>query len=257
MLLLRVEVNLTMKSGIGNFTLCVAAMVALFAPDGFARDPNSTGLCPPSFRITEHDGCQPRNGSKSGSLPAHVKDNVAEQLQKEILSLINDTPSEVQACIWRDRSGSVDWTLDGAKAEISRCQRDINLAEQLQKEIGQREKQVSELIRSTPSSAVRSCVWRQLSRSGNVTLDRARAEISQCQSQMFAGIFAGIVLLAFTVLTIRFRAKIAAGLYNLFIGCAAGLYNLFIGCLALQLRFHRSRKRFLDNAIKKAEDRLG
>jgi len=79
-------------------------MVALFAPDGFARDPNSTGLCPPSFRIKEHDGCQPSNGSKSGSLPAHVNDDVAEQLQKEILSLINDTPPEVQACVWRDRT---------------------------------------------------------------------------------------------------------------------------------------------------------
>jgi hypothetical protein len=92
-------------------------------------------------------------------------------------------------------------------------------------------------------------------------LDAAKAEISRCQdayqerqrklnvantvffAEWIAGIIAGIVSLA---LTIRFRAKIAAG-----------LYNSFIGCLALRLRFNRSRKRFLDNAIKQAENRLG
>jgi hypothetical protein len=47
-------------------------------------------------------------------------------------------------------------------------------------------------------------------------------------------------------LAIGFRAKIAAG-----------LYNLFVRSLALRLRFNRSRKRFLDNAIKDAENRLG
>jgi hypothetical protein len=45
------------------------------------------------------------------------------------------------------------------------------------------------------------------------------------------GIVAGVALLA---LTLRFRAKIAAG-----------VYNLFVGFLALRLRFNRFRKRFL------------
>jgi thermostable 8-oxoguanine DNA glycosylase len=40
------------------------------------------GLCPPSFRMSEHDGCQQSNDSKSGSLPAHVTDDAAEQLWK-------------------------------------------------------------------------------------------------------------------------------------------------------------------------------
>jgi hypothetical protein len=62
-------------------------------------------------------------------------------------------------------------------------------------------------------------------------------------AKFFASWIAGILLL---VLAIGFRAKIAAG-----------LYNLFVGCIALRLRFNRSRKRFLDNAIKKAENRLG
>ena len=96
------------------------------------------------------------------------------------------------------------------------------------------------------------------------TQDEAKAAISQCQrwkeqsnllreaklraadlaiAKFSAQGIAGIILLA---LAIGFRAKIAAG-----------LYNFFVGCLALWLRFNRSRKRFLDNAIKKAENRLG
>jgi hypothetical protein len=58
-----------------------------------------------------------------------------------------------------------------------------------------------------------------------------------------AGIVVGIVSL---VLTIRFRAKIAAR-----------LHYFFVGCLSLRLRFDRARKRFLDNATKDAEKRLG
>jgi hypothetical protein len=46
-------------------------------------------------------------------------------------------------------------------------------------------------------------------------------------------------------LTIRFRAKIAAGLYNL-------VYRFPLASVSL-----RARKRFLDNAIKAADKRLG
>ena len=112
-----------MKGSIGSFVLRLVAVVVLFAPDGFARDPNSVSLCPPSFKMTGRDGCQPSNDSKSGSLPAPVKDYAAEQLWKEIVALVNDTPSEIQYCVWRGplRSGS---TLDGARTEIAKCQRE-------------------------------------------------------------------------------------------------------------------------------------
>ena len=102
-----------MKGSIGSFVLRLVAVVVLFAPDGFARDPNSVSLCPPSFKMTGRDGCQPSNDSKSGSLPAPVKDYAAEQLWKEIVALVNDTPSDIQYCVWRGplRSG---WILDGA-----------------------------------------------------------------------------------------------------------------------------------------------
>jgi hypothetical protein len=115
-----------------------------------------------------------------------------------------------------------------------------------------------------PSPEVRACVWTGPLRN-NLTLDTTKTEISRCQDvlrerelehqrtvdiaaaeflfEWIVGVFAGIGLL---VLTIRFRAKIAA--------C---LYNSFVGCLALRLRFSRVCKRFLDNAIKEAENRLG
>jgi len=57
------------------------------------------------------------------------------------------------------------------------------------------------------------------------------------------GVLAGAAL---PVLTIRFRARIAAG-----------LYGLFVGCLALRFRFSRACKKFLDDASKEAEKRLG
>lgn len=227
-----------MKSSIGSFALCFAAAVTLIAPGGFALDPDSVSLCPPSVKMTEHDGCQPNNPTRSNTVPKLVTDDVSEQLWKEIVALVNNMPFEVQSCVWRGplRNG---WTLDGAKAEISRCQR---------------EAQVSDLIRSAPSPGIRSCVWARLSHSGDLTLDGARAEISQCQRQIdiaireflaewIAGVFAGIGLL---VLTVRFRAKIAAS-----------LYNVFVSYLAVGLRFNRYRKRFLDKAIKEAENRLG
>jgi len=246
-----------MKSSIRTFVLRFAATVVLFARDGFARDPNSVSLCPPSLRMTEHDGCQPSNGFKS-SLPAPIKKDDPEQWT-EIVSLINNTSSEIQYCVWAGplRSG---WTLDAAKAEISRCQQ---------------AEEISDLIKSIPSSEVQSCVWTGPLRN-NLILDKAKTEIARCQGEIWererqlqreiwererqlqrkiniataellskwiAGILAGIVLLA---LTIRFRRKIAV--------C---LYNLFVRCLALRLRFNRSSKRFLDNAIKEAENRLG
>lgn len=161
---------------------------------------------------------------------------------------LHNTPLEVQSCVWRGplRSG---WTLDAANAEISRCQRAV---------------EVSDLIGSMPSSEVRACVSTGPLRS-NLTLDTAKTEISRCQYvfrererehqrtvdiaaaeflfERIVGVFAGIGLLAFMI---RFRAKIA--------GC---LYNSFVACLALRLRFNRFRKRFLDNAIKEAQNRLG
>jgi hypothetical protein len=103
------------------------------------------------------------------------------------------------------------------------------------------------LINNTPSE-IRSCVWR--GSHDNWTLDKAKVKISMCQRAIAQSILlrlvawiVGILLLA---LAIGFRAKIASG-----------LYNLFIGCLTLRLRFNRSRKRFLDNARKEAENRLG
>jgi hypothetical protein len=72
---------------------------------------------------------------------------------------------------------------------------------------------------------------------------RADTETAEFLLEWMVGIVAGVALLA---LTLRFRAKIAA--------C---VYNLFVGFLALRLRFNRFRKRFLDNAIKEAENRLG
>ena len=186
--------------------------------------------------MTGRDGCQPSNDSKSGSLPAPVKDYAAEQLWKEIVALVNDTPSEIQYCVWRGplRSGS---TLDGARTEIAKCQR---------------EKQVWDLIDKTPSE-VRSCVLKE-SYPDKWTQDAAIAKISRCQREINITngvffVFAGILLIAgivFLILLLRFRA-----------GIAASLYNLFVGCLALRLRFNRSRKQFLDNAIKEAENRLG
>ena len=100
------------------------------------------------------------------------------------------------------------------------------------------------------------------------TQDKARAAICRCERDVqaskeqinitrYANIrsaiianavflmqwIAGILMLA---LAIGFRARIAAA-----------LYYLFVSCLALRLRFNRTRKRFLDNAIKEAENRLG
>jgi hypothetical protein len=246
-----------MKRNIGTFVLRFAATVVLLASDGVAREPNSVSLCPPSLRMTEHDGCQPSNGSPSGNVPAHVKNDAAELLWREIVALVNNTPTEIQYCVW---SGPLrrGWTLDGARSEISKCQS----KEQTWQEI-------VALVSNTPSAEVRSCVsWARLVSSGNSTPAGARAEISRCEHEVIekreherqrqhqiniaqgvffaewiAGIVVGVVSL---VITIRFRAKIAAG-----------LYKLFVGCLSLRLRFDRARKRFLDNAIKAAEKRLG
>jgi hypothetical protein len=81
------------------------------------------------------------------------------------------------------------------------------------------------------------------SRAANLANEAKIRAANLANAKSFAPWIAGILLLA---LVIGFRAKIAAG-----------LYNLFVGCIALRLRFNRSRKRFLDNAIKKAENRLG
>jgi hypothetical protein len=242
-----------MRRSIGTFALRFAATVVLFAPDAFARDANSVSLCPPSLRMTERDGCQPSNGFRFGSLPARVNDDAAEQLWKEILALINNLPSEIQYCVWRGplRSG---WTLEAARAEISKCQQEETLWNE-----------IVTLINRT-SSEIQYCVRKGPLRNG-WTVDKARAEISRCQREeqlwkekkqisarnleisslalRFAQVIAGLFFILLLALTIRFRAKIAAG-----------LYNLFVGCLALRLRFDRSRKRFLDNAIKEAENRL-
>lgn len=243
-----------MRCSIGRFALRFGATVVLFAPDGFARDPNSASLCPPSLTITERDGCQPSNGFQFDSLPARVKDHAAEQLWKEIVTLVNNTPSETRYCVWRGplRSG---WTLEAARAEISKCQQE----EQLWNEI-------ISLINETPSE-IQYCVRKGPLRNG-WTVDKARAEISRCQREeqlwkeekqisvrnleisslvlRFAEVISGLLLILLLALTIRFREKIAAS-----------LYNVFVGCLALRLQFDRSRKRFLDNAIKEAENRLG
>jgi hypothetical protein len=225
-----------MRSSIGAFALRFAATVLLFAPDGFARDPNSVNLCPPSLRMTEQNGCQPSNSIKSGTLLVPLKNSAAEQWE-QIVFLVKNTPLEVQSCVWRGplRSG---WTLDGANAEISRCQR---------------EAEVSDVIRSIPSPEIRSCVWTRPLRN-NLSLEAAKTEISRCRDKIreqeaelvlewIICISAVLVLLA---LTIWCRVRIAAR-----------LYNLFVGCLALRLRLNRFRKRFLDKAIKEAETRLG
>jgi hypothetical protein len=68
-----------MKSSIGAFLLRFGLTLALFVPDGFARDPNTISLCPPSLRMTEQDGCQPNNGLRSGTLLPPIKDDAAEQ----------------------------------------------------------------------------------------------------------------------------------------------------------------------------------
>jgi hypothetical protein len=118
-------------------------------------------------------------------------------------------------------------------------------------------------INETPSE-IQYCVGKGPLRNGR-TVDKARAEISRWRTIVekkkqtsarnreilslalrFAQVIAGLFLILLLALNIRFRAKIAAG-----------LYNVFVGCLALRLRFDRSRKRFLDNAIKEAENRLG
>ncbi len=211
-----------MKSRIRTFVLRFATMVVLFAQDGFARDPSPVSLCPPSLMMTEHDGCQPSNGFKPLSPPAPIKNDAIDRW-KQIVSLVTNTSSEVQYCVWVGPLRS-DWTLDEAKAEISRCQR---------------KEEASDLIKSIPSSEVRSCVWTGPLRN-NLTLDNANAEIARCRSEIskreherlreiniatakllskwIAGILAGIISVA---LTIRFRTKILACLYNLFVGCLA------------------------------------
>jgi len=246
-----------MRSSIGSVALRFAASVVLFASDGFARDPNSVSLCPPSLRMTEHDGCQPSNGSPSGNVSAPVKNDAAELLWRDIVALVNNTPTEIQYCVWSEPLRR-EWTLDGASSEISKCQNKDKTWQE-----------IVSIVSNTTSADVRSCVsWARLVSSGNVTQTGARTEISRCEHEVIekrererelqhqiniargvffaewiAGIVVGIVSLA---LTIRFRAKIAAG-----------LYNSFVGCLALRLRLNRSRKRFLDDAIKEAENRLG
>jgi len=183
------------------------ATIILLAPSAFAREPNSVSLCPPSFRMTERDGCQPNNGSKTGSLPAPVKDDAPEQWN-EILGLVANTPSDVRYCLMTGnlRSG---WTVAAARGEITRCEQKAQLWRE--------EKQANARI----NDAREREIW--LLRSGSA--------------------IAGMLVVA---LAIGIRAKIAA--------C---LYILFVGCLTLQLRFKRSRKRFLDKAIKAAENRLG
>jgi F0F1-type ATP synthase assembly protein I len=108
-------------------------------------------------------------------------------------------------------------TLDKANAEIARCGSEISERER------ERQREISE---------------REHERLREINIASAKL-----LSKLIAGILAGIISVA---LTIRFRTKIFAW-----------LYNLFVGCLALRLRFSRSRKRFLDNAIKEAENRLG
>jgi hypothetical protein len=210
-----------MKGSIGTFVLRFMATALLIAPAA-AAEAQGTGqsinLCPPSFRMTEHDGCQKSNDSKFGSFPAHVND-AAAHWRKEIVPLINDTPSEIQLCVLR---GPLTlWsTQDQARAEISKCQRTVQMdKEQLNilREAMQRDAKIENEAKL---------------RAANIANDKS-----------FAPWIAGILFLA---LAVGFRAKIATG-----------LYNLFVGCIALRLRFNRSRKRFLDNAIKKAENRLG
>jgi hypothetical protein len=212
-----------MKSSIGTFVLRFMATALLIAPVA-AAEAQGTGqsinLCPPSFRMTEHDGCQKSNDSKFGSFPAHVvKDDAAAHWRKEIVPLINDTPSEIQLCILR---GPLTlWsTQDEAKAEISRCQRTVKI-----------EKEQLNILHEA------------MLRDAKIENEARLRAANIANAKFFASWIAGILLL---VLAIGFRAKIAAG-----------LYNLFVGCIALRLRFNRSRKRFLDNAIKKAENRLG
>jgi hypothetical protein len=247
--------TIDMRRSIGIFMLYFTVMVVLFAPGGFARDPNSVSICPPSLRMTEHDGCQPSNGSRS--LSAHVKDDAAEQsrkaaeqLQKEIATLVNNSPPEVQSCVWFGSLGRdpID-TLNKAKAKILRCQN---------------EEQAFALIKTAPSD-IQSCVWR--GSHDDWTQDKAHNEIKKCQNekQEFEDKTQAEIEKRQQAMTImRFiggGALIAAGglLLISLIRCrariSAGLYNLFVGYLALRLRLNRSRKRFLDNAIKEAEKR--
>ncbi|SRR6266478_1868144 len=241
-----------LRRSIGTFVLRFMATALLIAPAAAARAQGtgqSINLCPPSFRMTEHDGCQKSNDSKSGSFPAHVKDDAAVQWWKEIVPLINDTPSEIQACVLRGPL-NMRSTQDEARAEISRCQHEEQRDEQLRKEADL----AFSLINNAPPE-IRSCVWR--GSHDNWTQDKASAKISLCQREIreinvaiaqsiLRGLVPWIVGILLLALAIGFRAKIAAG-----------LYDLFVRCLALRLRFNRSRKRFLDNAIKEAENRLG
>jgi hypothetical protein len=205
-----------MKSSIGTFVLHFAATAILFAPVAATQ---SISLCPPSFRMTEQDGCQRSNDSKSGSLPAHVRDYAAEQLWKEIVVLIMNTPSEIQACVRRGLL-NMQSTQDEARAEISKCQSTVQV-----------EKKQLNILREA------------MLRDANIENEAKLRAANLANAKFLAPWIAGVLLLA---LAIGFRAKIGAG-----------LYNLFVCCLALRLRFKRSRKRFLDNAIKKAENRLG
>lgn len=265
---------INMKSSIGTFVLRFMATALLIARAAAAQAQgtgHSMSLCPPSFTMTEHDGCQKSNDSKYA----------VEQSWKEIVALITNTPSEIQACV---RRGSLNMqsTQDDARAEISRCQRavqvwrdDIGITREakLRHNAEQSWKEIVVLIHNAPSE-IQACVWRGPLNMQS-TQDEAKAEISRCQrvvqvwredinlireenlrtantklraanianAVLFMKFIAAILVLVFAV---GFRAKIAAG-----------LYNLFVRCLALRLRFNRSRKRFLDNAIKEAENRLG
>jgi hypothetical protein len=107
------------KSSIRSLALRFTATVFLFAQDGFARDSNPVSLCPPSFTMTEHDGCQPSNGYKPGSPPSPIKNDAIDRW-KQIVSLVTNTSSGVQYCVWAGPLRS-EWTLDAVKAEISRC----------------------------------------------------------------------------------------------------------------------------------------
>jgi hypothetical protein len=205
-----------MQSIIRTFALLFVAMVVLSGPDGFARDPNSIGLCPPSFRMTEHDGCQPGNGSQSGRLPAHVKDDTAEQWNA-VAALIDNTPGEIQLCALKYLS--MQSTQDAARAVIARCQREVAVW-----------KEETNIVREANR------------RAENIANESNRRAENIANVEFYARWVAGVLVIA---LIIGFRARIAAG-----------LYHLFVRYLALWLRFNRSRNRFFDNAIREAENRL-
>ena len=126
------------------------------------------------------------------------------------------------------RSG---WTVDAAGVEITRCEQKAQLRRDEKQENARREEQ-----REEQQSYARREAKKIYDRINNI-------RESKIWLLRFASAIAGMLLIA---LAISFRAKIVA--------C---LYNLFVGCLTLQLRYKRSRKRFLDKAIKAAEDRLG